>query len=41
LAKGNRTLKEAKMELKIKPKEPSYGFLFEAMLITFRRKKNA
>jgi hypothetical protein len=41
LAKGNRTPKEAKMELQSKPKEPSYGFLFEAMLITFRRKKNA
>ena len=41
LAKGNRTPKEAKMELKSKPKEPSYGFLFENMLITFRKKKDA
>jgi 5-methylcytosine-specific restriction endonuclease McrA len=38
LAKGNRTPKEAKMDLKSKPKEPSYGFLFENMLITFRKK---
>jgi hypothetical protein len=41
LLKGNRTPKEAKMELKSKPKEPSYGFLFDSMLITFRKKKNA
>jgi len=41
LVKGNRTPKEAKMELKSKPKEPSYGFLFDSMLITFRKKKNA
>ena len=41
LDKGNRTPKEAKMELKTKPKEPSYGFLFENMLITFRKKKDA
>lgn len=41
LSKGNRTPKEAKMELKNKPKEPSYGFLFENMLISFRKKKNA
>ena len=38
LSKGNRTPKEAKMVLKSKPKEPSYGFLFENMLITFRKK---
>jgi 5-methylcytosine-specific restriction endonuclease McrA len=38
LFKGNKTLKEAKMELKSKPKEPSYGFLFDHMLITFRKK---
>jgi len=38
LAKGNRTPKEAKMDLKSKPKEPSYGFLFETMLISFRKK---
>jgi 5-methylcytosine-specific restriction endonuclease McrA len=37
LAKGNRTPKEAKMPLKNKPKEPSYGFLFDHMLITFKR----
>jgi 5-methylcytosine-specific restriction endonuclease McrA len=41
LFKGNRTPKEAKMELKRKPKEPSYGFLFDQMLITFRNKENA
>jgi 5-methylcytosine-specific restriction endonuclease McrA len=41
LFKGNRTPKEAKMELKTKPKEPSYGFLFDDMLITFRKNKNA
>ena len=41
LLKGNRTPKEAKMVLKNKPKEPSYGFLFENMLITFRKKKDA
>ena len=38
LSKGNRTPKEAKMVLRSKPKEPSYGFLFESMLITFRKK---
>jgi 5-methylcytosine-specific restriction endonuclease McrA len=38
LHKGNRTPKEAKMNLKSKPKEPSYGFLFDQMLITFRKK---
>lgn len=38
LHKGNKTPKEAKMELRAKPKEPSYGFLFEDMLITFRKK---
>jgi len=37
LFKGNRTPKEAKMQLKSKPKEPSYGFLFEQMLISFRK----
>ena len=37
LFKGNRTPKEAKMVLKSKPKEPSYGFLFEQMLISFRK----
>lgn len=41
LFKGNRTPKEAKMELKSKPKEPSYGFLFDDMLITFKKDKNA
>jgi 5-methylcytosine-specific restriction endonuclease McrA len=41
LFKGNRTLKEAKMQLKSKPKEPAYGFLFDQMLITFRKKNNA
>ena len=41
LYKGNRTPKEAKMELKNKPKEPSYGFLFDQMLISFKRNKNA
>jgi len=41
LHKGNRTPKEAKMDLKNKPKEPSYGFFFDHMLITFRKKKNA
>ena len=41
LFKGNRTPKEAKMELKNKPKEPSYGFIFDHMLITFRKKDNA
>ena len=41
LFKGNRTPKEAKMELKSKPKEPSYGFIFDQMLITFRENKNA
>ena len=39
LFKGSKTPKEAKMVLKNKPKEPSYGFLFESMLITFRKKK--
>jgi hypothetical protein len=29
------------MQLKNKPKEPSYGFLFDHMLITFRNKNNA
>ena len=38
LSKGNRTPKEAKMPLRSKPKEPSHGFLFENMLITFRKK---
>ena len=38
LHKGNKTPKEAKMELKSKPKEPAYGFMFEDMLITFRKK---
>ena len=38
LSKGNRTPKEARMQLKAKPKEPSHGFLFENMLITFRKK---
>ncbi|NBO36560.1 HNH endonuclease, partial [bacterium] len=38
LAKGNKTLKEAKMNLRTKPKEPAYGFLFDHMLITFRKK---
>jgi 5-methylcytosine-specific restriction endonuclease McrA len=41
LHKGNRTPKEAKMELKTKPKEPSYGFLFDHILVTFRKTKNA
>jgi 5-methylcytosine-specific restriction endonuclease McrA len=41
LFKGNRTPKEAKMSLKTKPKEPSYGFLFDSMLISFRKDKNA
>jgi 5-methylcytosine-specific restriction endonuclease McrA len=41
LHKGNRTPKEAKMDLKNKPKEPSYGFLFDHMLITFRKNSNA
>jgi hypothetical protein len=41
LFKGNRSIKEAKMPLKNKPKEPSYGFLFEQTLITFRKNKNA
>jgi 5-methylcytosine-specific restriction endonuclease McrA len=39
LFKGSKTPKEAQMVLKNKPKEPSYGFLFESMLITFRKKK--
>jgi len=39
--KGNRSLKEARMQMRAKPKEPSYGFLFEQMLITFRKEKNA
>lgn len=38
LYKGNRTPKEAKMELKSKPKEPSHGFIFEEILIRFRKK---
>jgi 5-methylcytosine-specific restriction endonuclease McrA len=37
LFKGNKSLKEAKMQLKSKPKEPSYGFLFDQMLISFRK----
>lgn len=37
LFKGNRTPKEAKMQLRSKPKEPSYGFLFDQMLISFRK----
>jgi len=41
LSKGNRTPKEANMPLKKKPREPSYGFLFEDMLITFKRDKHA
>lgn len=41
LFKGNRTPKEAKMPLKSKPKEPSYGFIFEQMLISFRNTKHA
>lgn len=41
LYKGNRTPKEAKMEMKKKPKEPSYGFLFDYMLVTFKKDKNA
>jgi 5-methylcytosine-specific restriction endonuclease McrA len=41
LAKGNRTPKEAKMPIKNKAKEPSYGFLFDHMLITFKKDKNA
>lgn len=41
LSKSNRTPKEAKMNLRAKPKEPSYGFLFDHMLITFKEHKNA
>jgi len=41
LHKGNRTPKEAKMELRTKPKEPSYGFLFDQILVSFKRKNNA
>jgi len=41
LFKSNRTPKEAKMELRSKPKEPAYGFIFEQMLITFKKEKNA
>ena len=41
LSKGNRTPKEAKMQMKNKPKEPSYGFIFDHMLITFKKDKNA
>jgi 5-methylcytosine-specific restriction endonuclease McrA len=41
LSKGNRNPKEAKMPLRNKPKEPSYGFLFEHMLISFKRDKHA
>lgn len=37
LFKGNKSLKETKMQLKSKPKEPSYGFLFDQMLISFRK----
>jgi 5-methylcytosine-specific restriction endonuclease McrA len=41
LSKGNRTPKEAKMQMRSRPKEPSYGFLFDHMLITFKKDKNA
>jgi 5-methylcytosine-specific restriction endonuclease McrA len=41
LYKGSRSLKEAKMELKNKPKEPAYGFFIETMMIAFKRTKNA
>ena len=41
LSKGNRTPKEAKMQMRNKPKEPSYGFIFDHMLITFKKEKNA
>lgn len=41
LFKGNRTPKEARMDIRNKPKEPSYGFIFEDMLITFKKDKNA
>jgi len=41
LFKGNRSPKEAKMDIKNKPKEPSYGFIFDDMLISFKKDKNA
>lgn len=41
LFKGNRSPKEAKMDIKSKPKEPSYGFIFDDMLISFKKDKNA
>ena len=41
LYKSNRTPKEAKMELKNKPKEPKYGFFMESMMVAFKRTKNA
>lgn len=41
LYKGNRSPKEARMEIKTKPKEPSFGFIFDDMLISFKKDKNA
>jgi len=41
LFKGNRTPKEAKMQMRSKPKEPAYGMLFDHMLITFKKDKDA
>jgi 5-methylcytosine-specific restriction endonuclease McrA len=37
LFKGNRTPKEANMQMRKKAKEPSYGFLFDYMLCTFKK----
>jgi len=41
LFKGNRTPKEAKMQMRSKPKEPAYGMIFDHMLITFKKDKDA
>ena len=37
LFKGNRTPKEANMQTRKKAKEPSYGFLFDYMLCSFKK----
>jgi len=37
LYKGSRSLKEAKMQLKTKPKEPTYGFFLESIMILFKK----
>ena len=37
--KGNRTPKEAKMDLRFKPHEPSFGYLFQAQIAFYSKKR--